>query len=68
MELAPQLQGNPVKGEMPTWEMATFQTENGLNLITVWRNTATGLMEASLATRPHVSASWGSPTRFSHFG
>lgn len=64
MELRPPLQGNPIKGEMPTWEMATFQTDNGLNLITVWRNTATGLMEASLATRLSVSASWGSPTRF----
>ena len=68
MELAPPLQGNPIKGEMPTWEMATFQTDNGLSLITVWRNTATGLMEASLATRPSVSAPWGSPTRFNHFG
>lgn len=58
------LEANPCKGEMPTWEMATFQTEDGLQLVTVWRNTATGLMEATHATRERVSGSWGSPTRF----
>ena len=62
------LQGNPIKGEMPVWERASFQTENGLQLITVWRNTAAGLMEASLAVRPSVNAAWGSPTRFDYFG
>lgn len=69
MELThPAFQGNPIKGEMPTWEMATFQTEDGLQLITVWRNTATGLMEATHATRPSVSASWGAPNRFKTVG
>ena len=59
-----ELVANPCKGEMPTWEMATFTTPDGLQLITVWRNTATGLMEATHATRSSVSASWGTPTRF----
>lgn len=63
-----ELVANPRKGEMPTWEMATFHTPDGLQLITVWRNTATGLMEATHATRTSVSASWGSPTRFQPVG
>lgn len=62
------LQGNPIKGEMPTWEMANFQTEDGLQLITVWRNTSTGLMEATLAVRSDRWVSWGPPIRFDYFG
>lgn len=67
MELGQKFEGNPIKGEMPTWEMAHFQTEDGCQLITVWRNTATGLMEATLAVRPDRWVTWGAPIRFDSF-
>ena len=66
MELT-NLQGNPIKGVLPTWEHANFQTDDGCLLITVWRNTATGLMEATLAERSDRWATWGAPIRFDWF-
>lgn len=62
------LEGNPTKGALPTWEMATFQTPDGLQLITVWRNADTGEMSAQHATRSSVSATWERPTRYGFFG
>jgi hypothetical protein len=62
------LEGNPLKGQMPEWELAKFTTHDGLRRVWVWFNCNTGLTEVTECERTSLDASWGSANGWKAIG